>query len=180
MGLKRFLFIPLLAAALLAGCSTVTQPRIERTVDLQRPTEGTTLYFVPFQSVLAPEELTGDLFNRIVDDFDGNAAGSGLSALILKREVRGIDPAWLGQQYYITGSVFAYRQDSGCCSTDIQISTRLQLFQPATPYPVLRIDLPYRTLFDHDRSNLEIEHARMTAALADELRSALLAEIVPQ
>lgn len=178
MELKRFLFF-LMLMLFLAGCSTTPPYRIERTVDLQRPAEGTVLYFVPFQTVLAPEEVTSNLFNQVVDGFDGAAAGSGLSALILKREVTSVDSAWLGQQYYVTGSVFAYRQDSGCCSTEIKLSTRMQLYQPGTPYPVLRIDLPYRILFDHDRSNLEIETERMTSVLAEQLRSALLAEIAP-
>lgn len=178
MGLKRLLYF-LLLTTFLAACSTTPAYRVERTVDLQRPEEGTILYFVPFLPVLAPEELTSNLFNQIVDGFDGAAAGSGLSALILKREVTSVDSAWLGQQYYVTGSVFAYGQDSGCCSTEIKLSTRLQLYQPGTPHPVLRIDLPYRILFDHDRSNLEIEQERMTTALAEQLRSALLAEIAP-
>ncbi|MBE0504714.1 MAG: hypothetical protein IBX46_11350 [Desulfuromonadales bacterium] len=178
MGLKRLLSL-LILTTFLSACSMTPTHRIERTVDLQRPTEETILYFVPFLPVLAPDELTSDLFNQIVDGFDGAAAGSGLSALILKREVASVDPAWLGQQYYVTGSVFAYGQDSGCCSTEIKLSTRLQLYQPGTPYPVLRIDLPYRILFDHDRSNLEIETERMAATLAEQLRNALLAEIAP-
>ena len=178
MGLKRLLHF-LILTTFLAGCSTVPAYRVERTVDLQRPEEGTILYFVPLQPVLAPEELTSNLFNQIIDGFDGAAAGSGLSALILKRDVASVDPAWLGQQYYVTGSVFAYGEDSGCCSTEIKLSTRLQLYQPGTPHPVLRIDLPYRILFDHDRSNLEIEQERMTTSLAEQLRSALLAEIAP-
>jgi hypothetical protein len=178
MGLKRLLYL-LILTTFLSACSTTPTHRIERTVDLQRPTEETILYFVPFLPVLAPDELTSDLFNQVVDGFDGAAAGSGLSALILKRDVASVDPAWLGQQYYVTGSVFAYGQDSGCCSTEIKLSTRLQLYQPGTPYPVLRIDLPYRTLFDHDRSNLEIETERMAATLAEQLRNALLAEIAP-
>lgn len=178
MGLKRLLYL-LILTTFLAACSTTPTYRIERTVDLQRPTEEKILYFVPFLPVLAPEELSSDLFNQIVDGFDGAAAGSGLSALILKREVASVDRAWLGQQYYVTGSVFAYGQDSGCCSTEIKLSTRLQLYQPGTPYPVLRIDLPYRILFDHDRSNLEIEWERMTTSLAEQLRNALLAEIAP-
>lgn len=178
MGLKRLLYF-LILTAFLAGCSTTPAYRIERTVDLQRPEEGTILYFVPFQPVLVPDDLAGNLFNQIVDGFDGAAAGSGLSALILKREVASVDPAWLSQQYYVTGSVFAYGQDSGCCSTEIKLNTRLQLYQPGASYPVLRIDLPYRILFDHDRSNLEIEQERMTTSLAEQLRSALLAEIAP-
>jgi hypothetical protein len=178
MGLKRLLYV-LLLTTFLTACSTMPAYRVERTVDLQRPAEGTILYFVPFQPVLAPIELSSDLFNQIVDGFDGAAAGSGLSALILKREVASVDPAWLGQQYYVTGSVFAYGQDSGCCSTEIKLSTRLQLYQPNTPYPVLRIDRPYQILFDHDRSNLEIEWEQMITSLAEQLRNALLAEIAP-
>lgn len=178
MGLKRLLYV-LLLTTFLAACSTTPAYRVERSVDLHRPAEGTILYFVPLQPVLAPDEVTSNLFNQIVDGFDGAAAGSGLSALILKRELASVDSAWLGQQYYVTGSVFAYGQDSGCCSTEIKLNTRLQLYQPGTPSPVLRIDLPYRILFDHDRSNLEIETERMTTSLAEQLRSALLAEIAP-
>lgn len=179
MGLKRLIFL-LILIALCTGCTTTMPYQVERTVDLQRPTGETILYFVPFQTVLAPLDVTSDLFNQVVDGFDGAAAGSGLSALILKREIASVDKAWLAQQYYVTGSIFAYRQDSGCCSTEIKLRTRLQLYQPGTPYPVVRIDLPYRFLFDHDRSNLEIETERMTSSLAEQLRSALLAEIAPQ
>jgi hypothetical protein len=178
MGMKRLLYF-LLLTTFLAACSTVPPSRVERSIDLHRPEEGTILYFVPLQPVLAPLELSSDLFNQIVDGFDGAAAGSGLSALILKRDLASIDSVWLGQQYYVTGSVFAYSEDSGCCSTEIKLNTRLQLYQPGTPTPVLRIDLPYRILFDHDRSNLEIEQERMTTSLAEQLRSALLAEIAP-
>lgn len=178
MGLKRLLCC-LLLTAFLAGCTATPPYQVERTVDLHRPDGEAILYFVPFQPVLAPDDLTSNLFNRLVDDFDGAAAGSGLSALILKRQLTDIDSAWLGQQYYVIGNVFAYGQDSGCCSTEIKINTRVQLYQPGTPYPVVRIDLPYRILFDHDRSNLEIEQERMTTSLAEQLRSILLAEIAP-
>ena len=179
MGLKRLLYLFLLIT-FLAGCATTPPYRVERTVDLKQPEEGTILYFVPFQPVLAPEELTSALFDRIVDDFDGAAAGSGLSAEILKRKLASIDKSWLDKQYYVTGDVFAYRQDSGCCSTEINLSSRLQLYQPDTPYPVVRITLPYRILFDHDRSNLETETERMISSLAEQLRNALLSEIVPR
>jgi hypothetical protein len=178
MGLKRLLYL-LTLTTFLSACSTTPTHRVERTVDLQQPTAETILYFVPLLPVLAPEELVSDLFNQIVDGFDGAAAGSGLSALILKRELSSIDSAWLGQQYYVTGSVFAYGQDSGCCSTEIKLSTRMQLYQPGVPYPVLRIDIPYRILFDHDRSNLETEWEQMTTSLAEQLRAVLLAEIAP-
>lgn len=178
MGLKRLIYL-LLIATFLAGCAATPSFRVERTVDLHRPEGETILYFVPFLSILAPDEVTSALFNRMVDDFDGAAAGSGLSAQILQRELSSIDKAWLSQQYYVTGEVFAYRQDSGCCSTEIKLNTRLQLYQPGAPYPVVRILLPYRILFDHDRSNLEIETERMTTTLAEQLRNALLAEIAP-
>lgn len=178
MDLKR-LILCLLLTTMLAGCAATLPYQVERTVDLHRPQGETILYFVPFQAVLAPEDVTSDLFNRIVDDFDGAAAGSELSALILKRQLASVDKKWLAQQYYVTGDVFAYSQDRGCCSTEIKLSTRLQLYQPGTPYPVVRIDLPYRFLFDHDRSNLELERERMTSTLAEQLRNALLAEIAP-
>lgn len=178
MALKRLL-CTLLLTAWLAGCATLPY-QIERSVDLHRPPEGeTTLYFVPFQPVLAPEEATSDIFNRIVDTFDGAAAGSGLTAQILKTELTSVDKAWLAQQYYVTGEVFAYSQNSGCCSTEIKLRTRLQLYQPGSPAPVVRIALPYQILFDHDRSNLALETERMTTSLADQLRTILLNEIAP-
>lgn len=178
MGLTR-IFCLLLLLIVLAGCSRTAPYRIERTGELQRPEGDTILYFVPFQTALVPEEIANDLFNQMVDDFDGAAAGSGLTALILKPELTTVDSNWLTQQYYVTGDVYAYAQDSGCCSTEIKLQTRIHLYQPNTPAPVMQVELPYRILFDHDRSNLEAEQNRMAATLAEQLRSAILAEVAP-
>lgn len=178
MALNRLYYL-LLITIFLAGCSSAPKNRIDRAVDLQRPSGAAIIYFLPFQPVLAPQELTMAIFDKIIDELDGAAAGSGLSAEILKRDLASIDHSWLARQYYVTGEIFAYHQDSGCCSTEIKLSTRLLLHQPETPHPVLRIDLPYSTLFDHDRSNLEIETAQMITTLAEQLGNALLSEIAP-
>jgi hypothetical protein len=178
MDLKHLIAL-LFLTAFFAGCTTTPPYTVDRSVDLHRPAGETILYFVPFQPILAPENVASDLFNRIVDDFDGAAAGSGLTARILKEELASVDSAWLTQQYYVTGSVFAYQEESGCCSTEIKLRTRMQLYQPGTPSPVARIDLPYQILFDHDRSNLALATEEMTSYLAEQLRSALLVEIAP-
>lgn len=170
----------LLLVLLFAGCTATPARRVERTLDVQRPAAATTLYVVPFAAVLAPEELTSAIFDRFVDGFDVAAAGSGLTASILKRDPATIDSTWLERQYYVTGELFAYREDAGCCSTDLRLRARLQLHQPGTVYPVVRIEIPYAVLFDHDRSDLEAEKERLIEHLSTQLRSALLAEIAPR
>lgn len=179
MVVKR-LGVVLLLFLLFAGCAATPTQRVERTLDVQRPAAATTLYVVPFSAVLAPEELTSAIFDRFVDGFDAAAAGSGLTASILKRDPATIDSGWLGRQYYITGELFAYREDSGCCSTEIRLRTRLHLHQPGTAYPVVHIEIPYTVLFDHDRSTLDAEKERLIESLSTQLRSALLAEIAPR
>lgn len=179
MGLKHF-FAIFVIMILLAACSTAPPYRVERMAEFQRPTGELTLYFVPFHAILAPNDLSSELFNRVVDSFDSAATEPKLTALIFKRDLASVDKGWLGQQYYVTGDVFAYDEETGCCSTEIKLTTRLLLYQPGTANPVLRIDRPYRILFNHDQSTLEAEKERMLTTLSKEFHRALAAEITPR
>lgn len=176
---RRFGLLLLLVVLLLAGCATTPVFKIERTLDVKRPTGPVTLYVVPFLPILAPDEIANAVFDRFVDGFDTAAAGTGISASILKRDLTSIDKAWLDQQYYVTGELFAYREDGGCCSTELKLYGRLRLYQPGTAYPVVRIEIPYRTLFDHDQSNIDLDREKLIETLSTQLRSTLIDEIAP-
>lgn len=176
MALNR-LACGLLLGLMLTACTTAPPYRAERSLDLARPASGTTLYLVPFQTVLSPAEITAELFDRFVDAIGAHSGASGLDGVILKSDLATIDGEWLAKLYYVKGEVFAYQEDQGCCSTELSVTARLKLYQPGTDVPVLRIEVPYKHLFDPDRSSPEEEKAKFLQEVAERLRDGLLNEL---
>lgn len=165
---------------LLTACSAAPAKKIEQTVDVRPMERDTTLYVVPFQPVLAPESLASGVFDRFVDAMNDRMVETGIEASILKQPIAAVDPVWLDKQYYVVGDIFAYGQESGCCSTEMRVKGRMLVYQPQTRYPVAKIEIPYNILFDHDRSNLEDETARMIETLATQMNRELIAVVGPR
>lgn len=179
MVLRRLLAAALCGLVLAACTAAPATRRSERGVELVRPPRDTTVYIVPFRPLLAPEEIAAGIFDRFVDGFNARTTETGLTGVILKRDPQTIAAEWLAAQYYVTGDVISYREESGCCSTELRVKTRVLVFQPGNPAAVLRIQMPYDTLFDHDRSNLDAEKAQLVQKVAEQLRDAVLAELAP-
>jgi len=169
----------LVLLAVLAGCVPAAPPyRVERQMQFTPPAAGTTVYILPFHPLLAPPEIEAAIFDRFVDEFNRLAGQRRMTGVILKRQPNEADQTWLRSQYYVSGEIFAYHEDSGCCSTELTLQARLFFFQPGEEEAVVSIVVPYEIFFEHDRMTLDAALAEMSNTVAERLRDGLWREIV--
>lgn len=163
----------MLALIWLGGCAA-QGPTATVSRTFVPPAPGQTVYVVPFTTVMVPKTIQEGIFDRLVDNLN---AGSSADFVILKQDVKGLDPVWRTQNPYLTGEIFGYVRESGCCSTELRIRTRLQLFSPGGGQPTAVFDYPREVLFDHDRSTLEVEEQRLILDVTQTLTEQLLATL---
>jgi hypothetical protein len=65
-------------------------------------------------------------------------------------------------------------EDSGCCSTDLRTKARLSYYLPHQDAPAFGFEYPVKSFFDHDRSTIGIERAKLSDDIAVALASELL------
>lgn len=134
-----------------------------------------TVYVVPFSSVLVPPGLNSGVFNEFVDLLNaGRSATPVQQFVILKEELKSVDPAWLARQVYITGELWGYMENSGCCSTEMRVKARAALFEPGAKTPSAEITVPLETFFDHDRATLAGTQQQLARQAAQELSARIL------
>lgn len=165
---RSLLLLSPLLLLLLAGCAK--RPGIKVISTLTPPGETEFAYVVPFVTTLVPESFGEPAFNEFVDTLNANRGKTPVKTfLILKEELKEVDPAWLEKQLYITGEVWSYIENSGCCSTELRVKGRVQIFEPGRKSPAAEIFVPLDSFFEHDASKLSVERDKLSKRLAREL-----------
>ena len=163
-----FSLLTLNAALLLTGCGPATKVSI--TPDFKQGPEQEAIYIVPFVTTLVPENFSDAVFNAYVDDLNDNHTLTNATWFsIIKEELKNVDQQWLAKQFYITGEIWSYIENSGCCSTELRVKARLQFFEVGKKEPSMEVYIPLESFFDHDRSTLAVERDRLAARLAREM-----------
>jgi len=157
---------------LLCACQPKAAVRTDESFTVVPPAEK--LYIVPFTTVMVPREVEEGIFDRFVDALNDRAEEGRYEFVILKQELASIDSDWLASHYYLTGDLFAYVEDSGCCTTTIRSRSRLQLYQPGQARPTLVMEYPREIFFEHDYSTIELQRQRLAVDIADTLAQKLL------
>lgn len=170
---QRVLFSSLLALLIFAGCAPA--PRISVSPGFTPPTVQEDVYVVPFIVTLAPEPFSNPLFNAFVDDLNAMRKLTGVRQfLILPNDLKDLDPAWLSKQTYVTGEVWGYIENSGCCQTELRAKAKITLFEPGKKEPSVEIAIPLEAFFEHDASSLEREREKLARRMARELSARLI------
>ena len=172
-------YVSLLALAilLLSGCASSRSVTISP--DFRPAPEQGVVYIVPFVSTLVPESFSDKVFETFVDDLNGNLEGTGVRWFyILKEDLKTVDPAWLAKQTYVTGELWGYVEEVGCCSAELRVKARAKLFTPGKSEPAVEIFLPLESFIDFNRSALEPERDILALRLADELAIQVLASLM--
>lgn len=177
--MTRRVFLPtlftLFAALLLAGCGPKPKVSVAPTF---KPAAAETVYIIPFTAALVPESFSEAVFNDFVDILNSRRRETGVASfVILKEEVKDVDPVWLSRQHYISGDIWSYVEDSGCCATNIRAKARTYLTEPGMRVPSVEIFLPMETFFDHDKSTIDRERDRLAHDIARELAQRILAPL---
>lgn len=175
---SRWVLLLLGALLILSGCVTgpVTKdysafdPRVEREV----------LYIVPFDATLVPPDFGDPIFNQFVDILNARSQQTKVGRfVILKEELKEVEPAWLIKQVYISGDIWGYVETSGCCSTEMKVKSRIYLYEPGKNAPTFEVFVPAEHYFDHDRSDIAGAKSYLGNKLARDLAEAVIKKLTP-
>ncbi|PLX82480.1 MAG: hypothetical protein C0616_02390 [Desulfuromonas sp.] len=168
----RVLLIALLLLA--TGLASCSFPDKEPPAGGLRPIDGEeTIFVVPFMTVMVPRQVRETLFDRFVDRLNEIGEEKAVEFLILKRGFEEVADTVRRDHYLITGEIFSYVEDGGCCSTDIRIKSRLNIYEPGSEVPSLQFDYPKEVFFQHDYSSLVQQRDLLAKDVADNLAAQL-------
>jgi hypothetical protein len=132
------------------------------------------VYVVPFVAIMVPSEVNDRLFDEFVDQLNQGGEAFGVQFVILKEGLQRVDPGWLEIRKYVTGEIYAYVEDSSCCSTELRTRARLTYHRPGQGAPIFSYEYPVKAFFDHDNSTIDVERAKVAEEIAAKLSSELL------
>jgi len=167
--------LSLLVLLALAGCSSA--PTLQKRQAFAPVPAKERIYVVPFDTVMVPSEVQEGIFDQFVDDLNSGSGSMDYEFIILKQELAAIDPGWLNDHYYLTGEVFGYVEESGCCATTIRVRSRLQLHQPEVAEPVLSLEYPREVFFEHDYTSVIAERQKLSRDISATLAARLIAAL---
>jgi len=175
----RWNILLLFAAFLsLAGCSTTQATKNFSVLDPQ--VERESLYIVPFDATLVPPDFGDPIFDEFVDILNARRKQTKVGRfVILKEELKEVEPSWLIKQIYISGDIWGYVETSGCCSTDLKVKSRIYLYEPGKNGPTFEVFVPSEQYFEHDRSDISAAKGRLGKKLAQDLAEAVLKKLSP-
>lgn len=170
----------LLCAAflLLTGCSAA--PTIKEFSVLDPNLERESLYIMPFDATLVPPDFGDPIFDQFVDILNARRKQTKVGRfVILKEELKDVEPVWLIKQIYISGDIWGYVEKSGCCSTEMKVKSRIYLYEPGKNTPTFEVSVPVEYFFDHDRGDITTAKARLGNKLALDLAEAVIKKLTP-
>jgi len=168
--------ILLLLLLLLFGCASPPLKEVREPGFSARP-EKKTLYVMPFLSVMVPEDVEEGVFDQFVDALNESDARGDYEFVILKGGEESVDADWLSEQNYLTGEIFGYVEDSGCCTTLIRLKSRIRFYQSGHADPTLTLEYPREIFFEHDYSTLEAEKKKLVTDIVETLAERFLSAV---
>jgi hypothetical protein len=163
----------LLLASIPEPLKNVEPPGLPDLLPEPEPDPGV-VYVVPFVAVMVPTEVNARVFDQFVDTLNREGETLGLQFVILKEGLERVSPQWLSARKYVTGEIYAYVEDSGCCSTDLRTKARLTYRRPNQEAPTFGFEYPVKRFFDHDLSSLDVERVKLADDIAVTLSNELL------
>ena len=177
--IARKLAVLFFAIFLLSACAAA--PKIRNYGNFDANQERETVYVIPFDATLVPPDVGEPVFNEFVDLLNAKRKSTKVAKfLILKEELKDVEPAWLIKQTYISGDIWGYLESSGCCSTEMQVKSRIYLYEPGNNEPSMEAFVPEEDFFDHDRMSVNEAKARMGKKLAHLLADTIIKKLSPQ
>jgi len=162
----------ILMLLVMVACSS--HPVVRTEEEFARVPAGETLYVVPFLTVMVPQAVREEIFDRFVDVLSEKGVTSRYDVVILKQELERIEPEWLENHYVVVGELFAYVEESGCCNTTIRSRSRIRLFQPGQKEAVMVMEYPREIFFDHDYSTIDKQRRLLARDIAEQLADYLM------
>lgn len=142
------------------------------------PSTQEVLPILPFAGTLVPESFSTTVFDNCVDILNDNHAQTSIKWFsIIKDDLQEVAKALPPDHLYVAGELWSYIENSGCCSTELQVKARVRVLQAGTQEQLFEAEIPLTSFFEHDRSTLAVERnrlaMRLSRAMADQILGAL-------
>jgi hypothetical protein len=160
---------------MLSSCSSVkarTSPAFSISQDQK------SVPILPFTGTLVPESFSEAVFNDFVDNLNDSKGASGFEWFgIIKEDLKDVEKVLTPAHVYLSGEIWSYIENSGCCSTELRVKSRLRIFRVLSRELLWEAEIPLDSFFEHDTSNLTVEREklakRLSAAMSDAAITAL-------
>ena len=134
------------------------------------------LYVFPFDKGEAPEVVTSNLFDALIEHLYLYGEKRGMQVTIVKQELTDTDADWFAGKHYLVGDMAAYSVDKGCCYTEIKLTGRSQMHLPGgTRKPIL--ELSDESFFNHDVTAPQQAQIELSSRLGKKMAEQLLNQI---
>jgi hypothetical protein len=168
----------LVLAVLVCGCTTAPVTRDYGRLDPQVEREA--IFIVPFDATLVPPDFGEPVFDQFVDLLNARRNQTKVGRfVILKEELKEVEPAWLTRQVYISGDIWGYVESSGCCSTDMKVKSKIRLFEAGNSTPTFEVFVPVEYYFSHDRGDITGAKEHLGKKLALDLAETVIKKLTP-
>lgn len=162
---------------LLTGCAA---PKIQTSQAFTIAQNQLMVPIVPFANTLVPETFSEAVFNDFVDEMNENLQKTGFNWFgIVKDDMKKLEKVLSPAHVYITGEIWSYIEDSGCCSTEIRVKSRLRINRVISRELLWEAEIPLESFFEHDSSTFPLEREkiarRLSTAMTKETLKALQA-----
>lgn len=167
------LLLALVSLLLVGGCANENRVLVARSFTV--PATQEVLPILPFAGTLVPETFSTAVFDNCVDILNDNHAKTSIKWFsIIKDDLQEVTKSLPPDHLYVAGELWSYIENSGCCSTELQVKTRVRVLKAGTQEQLFEAEIPMSSFFEHDRSTLTTERSRLAMRLSREMAAQIL------
>lgn len=163
----------LLVLLLAGGCGSNRTALVSPAYSIAQ--NQTVLPVLPFNNILVPDTFAEMVFNDFVDSLNDNRAKTGFSLFaIVKENLSDVEKILTPAHIYLTGEIWSYLENAGCCATELRVSSRLRIYRVRSRELLWEKEIPLEGFFEHDNSTLAVERDKLARRLAREMATEAL------
>jgi len=173
LGRMACLLLAVVSLLVVGGCASENRVLVARSFTV--PATQEVLPILPFAGTLVPETFSTAVFDNCVDILNDNHAQTSIKWFsIIKDDLQEVTKALPPDHLYVAGELWSYIENSGCCSTELQVKTRVRVLKAGTQEQLFEAEIPMSSFFEHDRSTLTTERSRLAMRLSREMAAQIL------
>lgn len=149
----------------LSGCASSVKVHTSQAFTISQSQKM--LPIVPFSNTLVPEDFSEGVFNDFVDGMNDHQEQAGFTWFgIVKDDLGELEKILSPLNIYLTGEIWSYIEDSGCCSTELRVKSRLRIHRVMSKEMLWEAEIPLDRFFEHDSSTLPVEREKIGKSLS--------------
>ena len=158
--------VPFVLLLLFAGCDS--GPKIQTSQAFTIAQNQKMVPIIPFSNTLVPAQFSEMVFNDFVDGMNNHQRQAGFSWFgIVKDDMKELEKVLLPTHIYISGEIWSYIENSGCCSTEMRVKSRLRIYRVQSRELLWEAELPLDSFFEHDASTFPVEREKIGKRLSN-------------